>query len=85
MRLNPQRYQGYLTVPLDTYCTTQIEPVKTEIDEPGLRALVDGVIERAGFGVELLYLDRSKGDAATQHQLTPSPRDGATIRLLYRP
>jgi hypothetical protein len=35
--------------------------VKTEIDEVGLQALIDGVIEGSGFGVEILYLDRSEG------------------------
>lgn len=72
-------------MPLDTYCATRIEPVKTEIDEIGLKALVDGVIEPAGFGVEILYLDRSEGDAVTPHQLTSSHSENATIRLLYRP
>lgn len=85
MKLNPQRYQAFLSMPLDQYCATRIETVKTEIDEVGLQALVHGVIESAGFGVEILYLDRSEGDAVTPHQLTSSHPEGATIRLLYRP
>lgn len=85
MRLNLHRYQAFLSLPLDQYCATRIETVKTEIDEVGLQALVDGVIEGAGFGVEILYLDRSEGDAVTPHQLSNSCPSGATIRLLYRP
>ncbi|KAJ5885158.1 Ovarian tumor otubain [Penicillium taxi] len=85
MRLNPHRYQAFLPLPLDQYCSTRIETVRSEIDEYGLQALVDGVIENAGFGVEILYLDRSEGDTVTPHQLSPNCPLGATIRLLYRP
>ncbi|KAJ5930433.1 hypothetical protein N7466_005926 [Penicillium verhagenii] len=85
MKLNPHRYQAFLALPLDSYCATRIETVRTEIDEVGLQALVDGVIEGAGFGVEILYLDRSEGDAVTPHQLSPNRPSEATIRLLYRP
>ncbi|KAJ5288842.1 Ovarian tumor otubain [Penicillium angulare] len=85
MRLNPHRYQAFLSPPLDQYCAQRIETVRTEIDEVGLQALVDGVIEGAGFGVEILYLDRSEGDSVTPHQLSPNCPNGATIRLLYRP
>lgn len=85
MKLNPHRYQAFLSLPLDQYCAQRIETVRTEIDEVGLQALVDGVIEGAGFGVEILYLDRSEGDSVTPHQLSSNCPDGATIRLLYRP
>ena len=85
MRLNPHRYQAFLSLPIDQYCATRIETVRTEIDEVGLQALVDGVIEGAGFGVEILYLDRSEGDVVTPHQLSTSRPSGATLRLLYRP
>ena len=51
MKLNPQRYQAFIGVPLDQYCATRVETVKSEIDEVGLQALVDGVIERSGFAV----------------------------------
>lgn len=85
MQLNSPGYEAFLSMPLDQYCATRIETVKTEIDEVGLQGLVDGVIEDAGFGVEILYLDRSEGDAVTPHQLTSSHPEGATIRLLYRP
>ncbi|KAJ5153276.1 uncharacterized protein N7482_009754 [Penicillium canariense] len=85
MKLNPVRYQAFLSLPLEQYCATEIDTVRTEIDEVGLQALVDGVIEGAGFGIEILYLDRSEGDAVTPHQLSSNCPSGATIRLLYRP
>lgn len=85
MKLNPHRYQAFLSTPLDQYCAAQIETVKTEIDEVGLQALVDGVIEPSGFAVEILYLDRSVGEAVTPHLLTADRPSSATIRLLYRP
>lgn len=86
MKLNPNLYQPFLSLPLDQYCTTRIETVRTEIDEVGLQALVHGVIKDSGFGVEILYLDRSEGNVVTPHQLSPPNNpSGATIRLLYRP
>jgi Peptidase C65 Otubain. len=86
MKLNPQQYQAFLSGPLDEYCAKHIDPLKTEIDQVGLQALLDGVIQGSGFGVEILYLDRSEGDAVTPHRLVPgSTPNGPTIRLLYRP
>lgn len=85
MKLNQMRYQAFLSTPVDQYCTTRIEPAKTEIDEVGLQALVDSVIEGSGIAVEILYLDRSQGDAVTPHLLTPNRQSLATIKLLYRP
>ncbi|RAL10605.1 OTU family ubiquitin thioesterase [Aspergillus homomorphus CBS 101889] len=85
MKLNPLRYQAFLSMPVDQYCATRIETVKTEIDEVGLQALVDGVIGASGFAVEILYLDRSEGDVVTPHLLTPNRLTAATICLLYRP
>ncbi|KAE8354235.1 ubiquitin thiolesterase [Aspergillus coremiiformis] len=85
MKLNPHRYQAFLSLPLGQYCATRIETVKTEIDEVGLQALIDGVIEGSGFAVEILYLDRSQGGVVTPHLLTAAQPTTATIRLLYRP
>ncbi|KAL2831186.1 peptidase C65 Otubain-domain-containing protein [Aspergillus cavernicola] len=85
MKLNPHRYQAFLSMPLDQYCATRIETVKTEIDEVGLQGLVDGVIEGSGLMVEILYLDRSEGDAVTSHVLTQTRPGIGSIRLLYRP
>lgn len=59
--------------------------MKSEIEEVGLQALIDGVIDGSGFSVEILYLDRSEGDVVTSHQLSSNCNEGATIRLLYRP
>ncbi|OJJ43460.1 hypothetical protein ASPZODRAFT_154642 [Penicilliopsis zonata CBS 506.65] len=85
MRLNPGRYQAFLSLPLEQYCATRVETVKTEIDEVGLQALVDGVIEGSELAVEILYLDRSEGEVVTPHLLTPNRPSVGTIRLLYRP
>lgn len=85
MKLNRQRYQAFLSLSIDQYCGTRIETVRTEIDEVGLQALVDGVIEGSNFAVEILYLDRSEGDVVTPHLLTPNQPTAGTIRLLYRP
>ncbi|PYH44914.1 OTU family ubiquitin thioesterase [Aspergillus saccharolyticus JOP 1030-1] len=85
MKLNALRYQAFLSLPVEQYCATRIDTVKTEIDEVGLQALVDGVIDASGFAVEILYLDRSDGDVVTPHLLTPSRVTAATICLLYRP
>lgn len=85
MRLNPDRYEAFLSLPLDQYCSRTIDTVKTEIDEIGLQGLVDGVIEDSGFAVEILYLDRSEGQEVTPHILTQNRDSLATIRLLYRP
>jgi ubiquitin thioesterase protein OTUB1 len=85
MKLNAVRYQSFLPAPLEQYCASRIETVKTEIDEVGLQALVDGVISSSGIAVEILYLDRSEGSTVTPHMLSANPVNVATIRLLYRP
>ncbi|OOF98616.1 hypothetical protein ASPCADRAFT_204386 [Aspergillus carbonarius ITEM 5010] len=85
MKINPHRYQAFLSMPLDQYCAARIDTVRTEIDEVGLQALVDGVIEDSGFAVEIMYLDRSEGEAVTPHLLTPARPIAGTICLLYRP
>ncbi|KAF7714873.1 Ubiquitin thioesterase OTUB1-like protein [Penicillium ucsense] len=86
MKLNRAQYEPFLEpIPLDQYCATEIDTVRSEIDQVGLQALTDGVISNAGFGVEVLYLDRSRGDAVTPHQFTQNCPSDATIRLLYRP
>ncbi|KAK2741357.1 hypothetical protein FQN57_005641 [Myotisia sp. PD_48] len=88
MRLNPERYAPFLQIPLEQYCASTIDTVKTEIDELGLQGLADGVIAASGFSLEVMYLDRSEGNEVTVHSLTPGnlPRpDFETITLLYRP
>ncbi|EZF28192.1 hypothetical protein H101_08126 [Trichophyton interdigitale H6] len=73
-------------MPIEQYCSRTVDTVRTEIDEIGLQALVDGVIEASGFDVQILYLDRSQGDQVNAHQLTPQRTDSlGVIKLLYRP
>lgn len=54
----------------------------------GLQALSDAVFEPAGVAFEIIYLDRSEGGEATQHDWG---KDGdvemgnGKVRLLYRP
>ncbi|CAI7617563.1 unnamed protein product [Penicillium pancosmium] len=84
MKLNPHSYHSFLSWPLEQYCVTHIETVQTEIDEVGLQALVDVVIEEAGFGVEVFRLDRGEGDVLTPFHLSPSRPSGVTISLLCR-
>lgn len=84
MKLNPHSYHSFLSLPLEQYCVTHIETVQTEIDEVGLQALVDVVIEEAGFGVEVFRLDRGEGDVLTPFHLSPSRPSGVTISLLCR-
>lgn len=85
MKLHPAQYEAFLSMPVEQYCATRIDVVRTEIDEIGLQALVDGVIGGSGFAVEIMYLDRSEGEAVTPHLLTPPRSTGGTICLLYRP
>ncbi|OAL74848.1 hypothetical protein A7D00_0445 [Trichophyton violaceum] len=86
MQLNRERYEAFLPMPIEQYCSRTVDTVRTEIDEIGLQALVDGVIEASGFDVQILYLDRSQGDEVNAHQLTPQRTDSlGVIKLLYRP
>ncbi|EZG03531.1 hypothetical protein H106_06980 [Trichophyton rubrum CBS 735.88] len=86
MQLNRERYEAFLPMPIEQYCSRTVDTIRTEIDEIGLQALVDGVIEASGFDVQILYLDRSQGDEVNAHQLTPQRTDSlGVIKLLYRP
>lgn len=86
MQLNRERYEAFLPMPIEQYCSRTVDTVRTEIDEIGLQALVDGVIAASGFDVQILYLDRSQGDQVNAHQLTPQRTDSlGVIKLLYRP
>jgi ubiquitin thioesterase protein OTUB1 len=85
MQTNAVRYQHLLDIPLADYCRTRIEPTNPEIDEIGLQALLNGIIDGSGFSVEVLYLDRSQGTEVTSHVLLNSDPTFKTIRLLYRP
>ncbi|KAL4942217.1 hypothetical protein BDV06DRAFT_235557 [Aspergillus oleicola] len=85
IKLNRHRYQAFLSLPIDQYCQAQIDAVRSEIDQVGLQALVDGVIEASELLVEILYLDRSEGEAVTPHLLTQARPNIGSIHLLYRP
>jgi ubiquitin thioesterase protein OTUB1 len=87
-------YTPYMEVPLDDYLNTQIQATKGEIDHLALTALGDWLCKPIGFGIEVLYLDRSSS-------LNPSdidkyffgyidnealiPEGTPTLSLLYRP
>ncbi|KAF7595970.1 hypothetical protein BBP40_004116 [Aspergillus hancockii] len=83
IKLNPRRYQAFLSLPVDQYCETRIEAANTELDEVGLRALIDGVIGASGVAIHNLHLDRSGNDAFTTHLVTLAPPRSATYDLAY--
>ena len=97
MKAHADTYQPYVPDGLvDRYCATQIEPFQAEIEHVGLKALIDVLINLAGFAVEVLYLDRSAGSEVTRHLFEapamamamdggPSSSTPPTICLLYRP
>ncbi|KAI5301958.1 hypothetical protein KEM56_001188 [Ascosphaera pollenicola] len=82
---HPDVYEAFLPIPLREYVNQTVDTVKTEIDEIGLQALLDGVIKGSGFGVDILYLDRSEGQEATRHRNLEPKEGNLTITLLYRP
>ncbi|KAK5937840.1 hypothetical protein PMZ80_009969 [Knufia obscura] len=85
MQLHPDDYEPFLEMPVDQYRVARIDPANQEIDQIGLQALTHAVIGAAGFGLEVLYLDRSVGDEVNAHQFSQSQQGNQTIRLLYRP
>lgn len=89
MRNNHQLYQGFLLdTTIEEYCKTKIEPYQVEIENLGLQALLDAVIQPAGINVEVTYLDRSASEEANTISWQGEDAGYATmptIRLLYRP
>lgn len=85
MQLHADDYEPFLEIPVDQYRVARIDPANQEIDQIGLQALTHAVISTAGFGLEVLYLDRSMGEEVTPHQFSHPTGDVPTIRLLYRP
>ncbi|ERF69927.1 hypothetical protein EPUS_05471 [Endocarpon pusillum Z07020] len=87
MKMNPDRYQEYLVEqPLYEYCASNVDAYEREIEQISLQALTDGVIAPANMNVIVMYLDRSKGNEVTQHQLVgKAGPDWPAITLLYRP
>ena len=85
MALHADDFEPFLEMSLDEYRQTRIDPTNQEIDQIGLQALTTGVIAPAGIGLEVLYLDRSAGDAVTPHAFVDDAQDKPNVRLLYRP
>ena len=92
MKSNPEDYADFLeNQTVEQYCAAHIDPYAAEIDQVGLNALINAIIKPAGMAVEILYLDRSKGDVVNRHRFEPDSVDGKppnhdvpTIYLLYR-
>jgi len=93
-----RKYQGdyvpFMQIPLNDYVSTQIEATKGEIDHLALMALSDWLCKPVGFGIEVLYLDRSSSHNPADIDkycfgLTDTngviPDGAPTLRLLYRP
>lgn len=78
-------YQPYMEVPVNQYVLSTVMPIAAHIDEIGLRALVEGIIEPGKFAVEVVYLDRSEGASANTHSISKLTDPVYTIVLLYRP
>jgi ubiquitin thioesterase protein OTUB1 len=90
---NPNDYQPFLLdyPDLKTYCQHNIEASNCEIDHVAMNALTEAIVKPAGFGLEVLYLDRSAGAEINTHRVDPTSPEGyplanaPTMRLLYRP
>lgn len=92
MKMYPHVYAGFLAgMDVNTYCEQNIEPAAIELDHLGLQCLATSVINEAGIGIEVLYLDRSEGEEANTLGFPVLDGEGKvvegppTIRLLYRP
>lgn len=85
MRVQPERYEAFLEIPVAQYCLTRIDPANQEIDHIGLQALTDAVIAPAYIALEVSYLDRSTGSEVTPHQFVLNAQNWPAIRLIYRP
>ncbi|KAI9738012.1 MAG: hypothetical protein M1834_009382 [Cirrosporium novae-zelandiae] len=88
-----EQYQPFLLdQTISQYCKSTIDPFHPEIDNLGMQALIDAVIQPAGIAVEIQYLDRSAGHEvnvlkfqAQNPDGTPIDPNAPTFRLLYRP
>lgn len=89
MKSRPEAWVSWLPdQSVERYCDDQIMPVGSEIDSVSLHALKDVLLEPAGIGLEVIYLDRSVGaevNTLLLNSVTSSDFTGGTIRLLYRP
>lgn len=86
MKTRPTDYESYLETTLPQYCLMIIEPFNVELDDVGLKALIDCLVFPADFRVEISYLDRSAGSEVNVHSFESGENLFApTLRLLYRP
>lgn len=85
MKLREDDFAPFLEITVDEYRIARIDPTNQEIDQIGLQALTNAIISAAGFGLEVLYLDRSMGEEVTPHQFSAGFDGGTVIQLLYRP
>ncbi|CAI6335973.1 unnamed protein product [Periconia digitata] len=90
VQTHPDDFVGFVTMgDLKTYCSLNIEPSQCEIDYVAVAALTAALIKPAGFGFEIMYLDRSPGEEANVTPFSQPTEQGGlllpTIRLLYRP
>ena len=68
------------------YCKDMLV-VAQEIDDIGNAALYDILLKPAGFGLEILYLNRSASDHIDIQSRIPDAlhNEDSIVRLLYRP
>ena len=92
MQTHEEKFQPFL---LDKdviqYCKISVEPHLSEIEHVGITAIFDLLLKPIGFGLEVLYLDRSPGNEVNTYELKSIESDESKllnvpiIRLLYRP
>lgn len=87
MKTHSDDYTSYMVgQTVDQYCNESIMPMKSEIDNLGLSALKDVLLNPASLALEVMYLDRSAGEEVNHYRFDPiSGYTAATVRLLYRP
>ena len=90
----PSSYQDFIpdNLGVEAYSKQWIEPPNQEIDHLGMTLLIDVLLKPIGFGVEIVYLDRSEGSQVNSHLIQPEDMNGMpmspsgpVIHLLYRP
>jgi ubiquitin thioesterase protein OTUB1 len=88
IQVHPNDYIPFISgyPDLKSYCTDNIEKANCEIDHVGAAALADVVVKPAGFGIDIMYLDRSAVDEVNHTlKIEPSDPTAPTLWLLYRP
>ncbi|KAL8975387.1 MAG: hypothetical protein Q9197_000368 [Variospora fuerteventurae] len=95
MKTRPQSFVPFMVgLSIDQYCGANIEPHAVEIDNIGLHACIQAILQPAGVAVQVLYLDQSDGEQVNEFNWPgEGPNANAvtaygavpTVRLLYRP